>query len=197
MGKLDAPKGRLTMNGDDLDNRQIDGLLLYRAVLDGQTRRIAISNAQSIYLSSKDPGVTYTVERTERNRRGAKTVEYRCSCPDSAKQGRRDCQHRFAEKLLRGDVVVAGEMNAAQVQLREQIKAGRRPARQRFGYDGRSIRSVQRAARVRMSREIPTIDSFAEGRLGRAKRECALHSQYPPYRTFGTRGSTDSKNQRR
>lgn len=157
MGKFDAPKRRLTMNGGDLDDRQIDGLLLYQTVLNGQTRRIEISNAQSIYLSSKDPGVAYTVERVERNRRGSKAVEYRCSCPDNAKQGRRDCQHRFAEKLLHGDVVVVGEPDVAQIQSRNEVKAGRRPARQRFAYDGRTIRSAQRAGRVRMSREIPRL----------------------------------------
>jgi len=146
-----------TLKAEDLDDRQIDGLLLFRSILAGNTCRVPIGDAHALYPSTKDPEIAYTVERVVRNRRGRTHVECRCSCPDNAKQGRRDCQHRFAEKLLRGDLVVTGDVDPTLMAERSRIVAGRRPARQRFSHDGRSIRSAQRTARVKMATELPRL----------------------------------------
>ena len=52
----------------------------------------------------------WKVTRTLRNLRGVMAFEYRCTRPDSKKNGRIDCYHMFADKLRRGEVVVIGKV---------------------------------------------------------------------------------------
>jgi hypothetical protein len=142
----------VVFQGKDLDERRVNGFDLYKAVVSGKTLREPSGDAAARYFSERDKNYSYRVERVIRNRRGARQVEYLCSCPDTKKAGRRDCQHRFAEMLFRGDAVVNGSVRKAL-----KMTAGRRPARKRYSDDGRPIRSSQRDARVKMPDEIPRL----------------------------------------
>ena len=65
-----------------------------------------------------------------------------------------DCEHIFAERLNRGEVIVIGEVERRRA---ESAKAGRQPARKRIAANGRSMRSVQRDARVALGERIPEL----------------------------------------
>jgi hypothetical protein len=103
---------------------------------------------------SKRGNRAWAVEREERNRRGKLQVEYTCPCGDFQKNGRIDCEHVFAERLNRGEVIVIGEVERRRA---ESAKAGRQPARKRIAANGRSMRSVQRDARVALGERIPEL----------------------------------------
>jgi hypothetical protein len=68
--------------------------------------------------------------------------------------GRIDCEHVFAERLNRGEVIIIGEVERRRA---ESAKAGRQPARKRIAANGRSMRSVQRDARVALGERIPEL----------------------------------------
>jgi hypothetical protein len=139
----------------DLADRQVDGLALFDAGRKGKARIVPLDdNTQTIYWSSRESHTAYTVTRKISNVRGTLKVTYTCSCPDGKKYLRRDCEHQFAEKLRRGEVAVVGRVPANRP---KRNKAGRRPTRKRQAADGRSIKTAQRDARVRMPEEVPRL----------------------------------------
>lgn len=138
-------------HGKDLDDRRIEGVKLHAAVTAGTILRTSPSENLTVYASLKANSVAM-VTRAVRNRRGTTRVEYACSCEDAKKAARRDCKHRFCEKLERKEAVVIGK-----IPRRVKITAGRRPARKRYSADGRSRQTFQRHARVLMPIEIPRL----------------------------------------
>jgi len=139
----------------DLADSQVEGLTLFEACRKGKARVAPLDDdTQTIYWSSRESDTAYTVTRKISNVRGTVKTVYTCSCPDAKKYMRRDCEHQFAEKLRRGEVVITGRVP---VNRPRKDKAGRRPARKRLAEDGRSIKSAQRDARVKMPGEIPRL----------------------------------------
>ena len=131
---------------DQLTERELRGYALWKQGQRSNTSVIVFNETSTFYVSSKGQSF-YPVARLERNRRGTLAIEYRCGCGDFRKYGRVDCMHIFAERLRRYEVVVIGELSEEQ---RTRAKASRRPARKRVAADGRSMRTVQRRARVKM-----------------------------------------------
>lgn len=137
----------------DLSERQLEGFRLFEALNRGKARITVIDPETTIYWSSNKNDTAYTVTVRARNDRGVMVNEYRCSCPDARAHARRDCLHRFCEKLRRGQVIVQGPIPKSD----GKRIAGRRPARKRRAADGRSIKSAQRDARVEMPTEVPRL----------------------------------------
>ena len=146
--------GPTKLNIDDLSERQQRGLDLWQASQAKSTITALISDEETLWFSQSDPTRTYRVVRDMRNRRGAMVPEYRCACEDFKKNGTIDCKHIVAEKFRRGDIVLTG--NAPKVRKGEK-QAERRPARERFAHDGRTIRASQRTARQKMPARIPEL----------------------------------------
>ncbi len=137
------PKER---QADQLTERELRGYALWKQGLRSNTTVIVFNEATTFYVSSRGQSF-YPVSRLERNRRGTLAIEYRCGCGDFRKNGRVDCMHIFAERLRREETVVRGALTDDQ---HTRAKASRRPARKRFAADGRSMRTVDRHARVKM-----------------------------------------------
>ena len=138
---------------EDLDYRQIRGLLLKKAA-DRSNARVILQNENTSIWRSARGNNAWDVERQTRNRRGTLVIEYRCSCGDYKKNGRIDCAHIFAERLRRGEVIVDGEVPRNRMAW---AKATRRPPRKRWGADGRPMRSIQRDSRVAIPDRIPEL----------------------------------------
>ena len=139
----------------DLADSQVEGLALFKSIQKRKTRIVPLEDGtQTIYWSAREADKAYTVSWKITNVRGTVKMVYMCSCPDAKKYMRRDCEHQFAEKLRRGEVVITGRVP---VNRPRKDKAGRRPARKRLAEDGRSIKSAQRDARVKMPGEIPRL----------------------------------------
>jgi len=128
--------------------------MLLKAAADRSNATVILQNDSTSIWRSKQGNRAWEVERQTRNRRGKPTIEYRCRCSDFQKNGRNDCQHIFAERLRRGEVVVAGTVPAKRLKWAD---ASRRPTRERFAADGRSIRSIQRAARASIPERVPEL----------------------------------------
>jgi hypothetical protein len=143
---------------EDLDDRQRRGFI-FREMLakDASLRKIVAPDEEFMYKSLDNEGreeVWYRLTRTLRNDRGTLGISYQCFCPDQKKAGRRDCAHRFCQKLIDGGVVVSGTLTETE---RNRATAERRPARNRTAHSGKNVRSTQRDARVRMPTEIPRL----------------------------------------
>lgn len=154
MPDAEQPPLILSLKADDLDDRQLDGLTFFNQFRKGKSRLTPVDENQSIYWSQSDPDTAYTVTRKISNIRGIICAVYSCSCPDGKKYLRRDCSHQFAEKIRRGEVIISGRIPANRP---IKDKAGRRPPRERVTASGRSIKTAQRDARVRMPEEIPRL----------------------------------------
>jgi hypothetical protein len=143
---------------ENLDDRQRRGFI-FREMLakDASLRKIVAPDEEFMYKSLDNEGreeVWYRLTRTVRNDRGTLGISYQCFCPDQKKAGRRDCAHRFCQKLIDGGVVVSGSLTQTE---RNQAVAERRPARKRTAHNEKSVRSTQRDARVKMPTEIPRL----------------------------------------
>jgi hypothetical protein len=136
---------------EDLGDRQIRGVLLMRAADKSNGNVIAFNSTTTLWLGSRG-NRAWKVERELRNRRGTFIVEYRCNCDDFEKNGRIDCLHVFAERLRREEVRIVGDIPKNRL---NNAQASRRPARKRIAATGRSVRSVQRDARVAFAERMP------------------------------------------
>ena len=139
----------------DLADSQVEGLALFKSIQKRKTRIVPLEDGtQTIYWSAREADKAYTVSWKITNVRGTVKTVYMCSCPDAKKYMRRDCEHQFAEKLRRGEVVITVHVPASR---ERKDKAGRRPPRKLLAEDGRSIKAAQRDARVKMPSEIPRL----------------------------------------
>ncbi|HEX3467447.1 MAG TPA: hypothetical protein VHT05_05145 [Candidatus Elarobacter sp.] len=138
---------------EDLDDRQIRGVSRAKAA-DRSNGMVVLLNESTSLWMSKRGNRAWRVEREQRNRHGKLRVEYTCKCGDHDKNPRLDCEHIFAEKLRRGEVIVDGQVEPKRA---ESAKAGRLPARKRIAPIGRTMRTVQRDARVAMGDRIPEL----------------------------------------
>jgi len=141
------------LNAADLDDRQLRGVALVKAAERSNALVVPQSDSTTLWLSKRGNRV-WRVERELRNRRGKTSVEYTCTCVDFLKNGRIDCQHILAERVRRGEIVVVGKVDRRRAR---EAQAERRPARRRVSQTGRSIRSVQRDARVALGERIPQL----------------------------------------
>lgn len=146
--------GPKLIRAEDLDDRKIRGIALDQAIKRGKARIHVVTDDEAIYWSSKDATRAYSVVRRDKNDRGELTVVYRCNCQDSIQHGRSDCEHCFAERVRRKEVIVVGEITQQQFNV---ATSRRRPARKRKGHDGRPLRTAQRLARVKMPGRIPEL----------------------------------------
>lgn len=137
-----ASDGAVVMQFGDLNDRQRRGVALWERAQSQNGLRVAMTDDAVLWFSQSNAQLTYRVERTVRNRRGAVALEYRCQCNDFEKEGRVDCKHIFAERITRGEVVVE---TADVRRIDTAKKADRRPARTRLAHDGRTVR--RRSAR--------------------------------------------------
>jgi hypothetical protein len=141
------------INADDLDDRKIRGIQRFKAAERSNGNAILLNDTTTIWMSSRG-NRAWKVTREQKNHRGKLTVSYECTCGDWDKNGRIDCQHVFAERLRRGEVVVVGTVEPRRV--RRAVTA-RRPARKRVAATGLSMHTVQRHARVQLSTRIPEL----------------------------------------
>lgn len=153
MADTQEPLEPKVLEAANLDDRQIRGVSRAKAADRSNGMVIVLNDSTSLWMSKRG-NRAWKVEREQRNRRGKLQVEYVCKCGDHDKNPRLDCEHIFAEKLRRGEVIVTGEVERRRA---ESAKAGRRPARKRIAANGRSMRSVQRDARVALGERIPEL----------------------------------------
>ena len=161
---LGAP---LTFKAEDLDDRRTRGLLLFEAMGRGTADRTQITDDESYYWSSREKDRCYRTKRELRNVRNKMQPVYRCTCPDFKKDGRNGCEHIFAERLERKEVIVVGNVSAARART---AKAVRRPARKRKTASGESIKTTQRKARVKMPSETPRLITSLRHQFDRQER---------------------------
>ena len=152
--KTKEPSGPKVYKIEDLDKRQLAGVILHDELAQNPTLRLVVSEERRAYRSREDEDAYYFMDRQLRNLRGVLNFKYTCYCSDQKKEARRDCLHRFCEKIIDGVVVVHGTITE---EHRAEVAAVRRPVRKRTAADGRDIRTTQRAARVRMPVEIPRL----------------------------------------
>lgn len=178
----------------DLDNRQYRGYVMYMALNEGgkSTRgRAKIDETSSVYMPTNEQGSAYIVTRTTTNRAGTMTVEYVCSCRDFLKNLRNGCKHTFCERLTRGEATTFGEPPARRPNLRAQ----RRPPRDRRGSNGLSMRFNQRHARQAMPARIPEMVDAMRKAEDRRVRDLAKSADCDKVATMPRRGgqmTTDS-----
>jgi hypothetical protein len=141
------------MKAEDLDDRHIRGVELAKKVALGKVHFLKIGTDRTIYWSSKGSRA-YDVTRSMRNKRGNLAIDYRCNCSDFRKNGRTDCYHIVCDKIVRKELVIDGEVRSSR---RMTAVAVRRPARKQQTADGRSYRTAQRAARVKMEFNVPKL----------------------------------------
>ena len=153
MAGTQEPLEPKVLESENLDDRQIRGVLRAKAADRSNGMLIRINDSTSLWMSKRG-NRAWKVERDARNRRGKLQVEYNCTCGDYQKNGRIDCEHVFAERLNRGEVIVNGTVERRRA---ETAKAGRLPARKRIAPVGRTMRTVQRDARVAMGDRIPEL----------------------------------------
>ena len=146
--------GPIVVRYEDLSERQERGVALWQRAQNQNGMMLLVNANVTLWFSQNDNTRAYQVERSLRNQRGKMVIGYSCKCDDFLKHGRIDCKHIFAERLRRGEVVVAA---APAKKASNQKKATRRPARKRFAHDGRTIRSSQRSARRKMPERIPDL----------------------------------------
>jgi hypothetical protein len=139
---------------DDLDDRQIRGMRLAEAISKKKIPIAVIDPERTIYWSARTQQNASEVTRHLRNLRGTLQGERRCSCSDFKKNGRIDCYHIFADRVLHREVIIEGKLAR---QRSFQATAERRPTRMQQTADGRSHRTAQRAARVKMPTRIPEL----------------------------------------
>jgi hypothetical protein len=142
-----------TIHADELDDRQIRGVLLVKAAERTNSLVMVQNDATTLWMSKKGCRF-WKVEREQRNRRGKLEIEYACSCSDYQKLGRINCSHIFAERIRRGEIIIEGTVERKRI---ESAKAGRSPARKRITPTGRPMTSVQRDARVALGSRIPEL----------------------------------------
>ncbi len=114
---------------------------------------VPTDHENTIYLSSKEAGQAYIVQRSIVNDRGMPRIKYSCACRDYLKHGRSDCKHCFCERLRRRELKVVDDSPANA----PYTAATRRPPRTRFAKDGRPIRTAQREARKLMPVRVPEL----------------------------------------
>ncbi|MHB1549615.1 MAG: transposase [Vulcanimicrobiaceae bacterium] len=137
--------GPIVMRSADLSERQQRAQAQNGMVL-------VMSDAATLWFSQNYSTRAYRVQRDTRSRRGILKAEYRCQCPDFAKQGVIDCKHIFAERLRRGEIVVEGPPPKKRG---PEKKATRRPDRERLAHDGTTVRNAHGRARRKMPDRIP------------------------------------------
>jgi hypothetical protein len=137
----------------ELDDRQVRGVHRAASAEKSNGNVIILNDTTSIWMSARS-NRAWRVEREIRNHRGKLQIYYTCSCGDWDKNGRIDCQHVFAERIRRGEVVVVGTISKYRV---KRATAVRRDPRPRVAADGRPWRSVQRTARVELPDRIPEL----------------------------------------
>jgi hypothetical protein len=173
-GREDAASPQ-SIKAGDLDDRQIRGV--QRAAGAGHRARVVgILDEHTTIWMSKRGNRAWRVERSTRNRRGILAVEYTCSCGDFKKNGRIDCEHVFAERIRRAEVVVEGEINRKRA---ESARTGRAPTRIRISPVGKSMRRIQREARVTLAERIPKLVQ----ELGGAVRQTFTAAEQRPQST--------------
>lgn len=138
---------------DDLDDRQIRAVRRYRDAEAANGLVILQDDSTTLWMSKRGNRF-WSVERMTRNRRGTIGIEYRCTCADFQKNGRIDCEHIFAERLRRREVVIEGKVEPRRMTWATRP---RRPPRKRLSADGQPIRSIQRAARVEIDQRVPEL----------------------------------------
>jgi hypothetical protein len=137
----------------DLDDRQVRGLARFRASEKSNTSAIILNDSTTLWMSARN-NRAWQVKREIENHRGTLRIAYECTCGDWDKNGRLDCQHIFAERLRRGEVVVDGDVSNYRI---KRATGARRPPRKRVAENGRPWRSVQRQARVDLPDRIPEL----------------------------------------
>jgi hypothetical protein len=141
----------LHLRAEDLDDRHIRGVNLAKKIALRKVRLAIIGFDRTIYWSSKGSRA-YDVTRSMRNKRGILAIAYRCNCSDFRKNGRTDCYHIVCDKIVREELVIDGEIRSSR---RMSAVAVRRPVRKQQTADGRSHRTAQRDARVKMEFNVP------------------------------------------
>jgi hypothetical protein len=81
-------------------------------------------------------------------------IVYECDCHDFEKEGRNGCMHTIAEEVVRGILVVVGEISEKRARA---AQAKRRPTRKRISESGKSVRTTQSDARKSFGRELPRL----------------------------------------
>ena len=138
---------------EELDDRQLRGVARAKEA-DSRNNLVFEVNATTTFWTSKRENRAWKVEREEKNRRGILQIEYVCSCGDYQKNARLDCQHIFAERIRRGEVIIVGEPSKKRS---ETAVAARREPRQRISATGKTMRKVQREARMTFGDRIPEL----------------------------------------
>ena len=138
---------------DELDDRQLRGLARAKEA-DRQNNLVFPVNDSTTLWTSKRDNRAWKVEREQKNRRGFAQIEYVCSCGDHQKNARLDCQHIFAERIRRGEIIIIGEPTKKRA---ETASAARREPRERISASGKSMRKVQREARMTIGDRIPEL----------------------------------------
>jgi hypothetical protein len=153
MADTDKTLDPIHISADDLDDRQVRGIQRMKGAEKSSGNVILLNDSTSVWMSSRG-NRAWKVERDARNQRGKFTIKYTCSCGDWDKNGRIDCQHVFAERLRRGEVVVDGTVEPRRM---KRAASGRRPTRKRIAANGRTMRTVQRDTRVQLAGRIPEL----------------------------------------
>jgi len=141
------------VEADDLDDRQLRAVARVTAADKSNGQAVLLNESTTLWMSKRG-NRAWQVTREEGNHRGKLRLEYACTCGDFAKNGRIDCEHIFAERLRRGEVIIDGQIDGKRA---NDAKAGRRPARKRIAPTGQPMRSVQREARVNLPDRLPEL----------------------------------------
>ena len=141
------------MAAEDLDDRQLRGVMRSKEADKSNGLVFEVNASTTLWMSKRD-NRAWRVEREQKNRRGVAQIEYVCSCGDHQKNARLDCQHIFAERIRRGEVIIDGEPTKKRA---ETAVAARREPRQRISATGKTMRAVQREARMTIGDRIPEL----------------------------------------
>jgi hypothetical protein len=140
------------LKSEDLEDREIRGVLLAERAKKSKGIAIVIGDDETLWMGRSNRA--WSVKRSVRNRRGVLAVEYVCQCGYYNKNARLDCLHITAERIRRDELIIEGKVAKRRA---ESADAVRRPARKRVTADGRTMRSVQRAARVALPDRLPEL----------------------------------------
>ncbi len=187
-GDFEALASPFIMQYSDLNDRQRRGFAMWKRSLDKPGRWFFGAIKDSVIWLSASDARAYEVTYALRNLRGTMAWKFRCQCWDFKKRGEIDCKHIFAERLRRKEVVVEGAPSKREASKR----AKRRPTRKRHGHDGRTIKSVQRSARVKGPVRIPILLASLKAAYDRNCSEIVIPIRPHLYRggSHGTLHST-------
>ena len=176
--------GVVELRWSELSERQQRSYALWMRAQSQNGMAVEFAPDSTLWFSATDNTRAYMVVRVQRNRRGEWIIEYRCNCEDFKKHGRVDCKHIFAERLRRGEVVVADA--GLRKPTTPSAVAKRRPARERKAHDGTTIRSAHRRARKAMPERIPLLLTSLKSAFDRDSRGIVIPM---PQKTAGRKGA--------